>query len=52
MYIHRVSDDTGIMKQLLLWVDHDNNGIFTHNDIQLKFSHFVHKNTLRINLLL
>ena len=40
MYIRRVSDGTGIMKQLLLWVDHDNNGIFTRNDIQLKFSHF------------
>ena len=40
---YRVSDI--IMRQLLLWVHHDNNGIFTCNDIQLKFSHFLHKNT-------
>ena len=44
---NRVSD--GIMRQLLLWVHHDNNGIFTHNDIQLKFSHF---SSQRIDLLL
>ena len=32
----RVSN--GIMRQLLLWVHHDNNGIFIRNDIQLNFS--------------
>jgi len=43
----RVSD--GIMRQLLLWVHHNNNSIIllTYNDIQLKFTIFLHKNTIR-----